>query len=142
MKMNEKVLNALKELGFIVENVGDTNYCFQYEGNNYLYMYNETDESFLNIAIPNVLQFNDENELYCHRLMEGINNQTKYVKAYKYDDSVWLFYELELSGNEKLRDVLSRIILRLAMCNMTVEKILSEKCDSTTNSADSDDLDE
>lgn len=49
--MKEKVLKALKELGFKLEEVEDFGYIFQYEGTHYLYAPNIMGEEFLNICI-------------------------------------------------------------------------------------------
>ena len=44
--MKETILEAFRELGFTLEQIEDSDhYKFEFEGRNYLWMYNEDDES-------------------------------------------------------------------------------------------------
>lgn len=111
--MKEKILDTLKALGFTLEDMGDSCYGFQFEGKNYLYMYNESDADFLNIALPTVLEWDGETKASFFQLMDKLNSTLKYVKANKVNDSMWLFYERELFGDEDLKQVVSRMIFHL-----------------------------
>ena len=66
--MKEKVLKALKELGFKLEEVEDFGYILQYECTHYLYAPNIMGEEFLNICIPGVCDLHEEKETFdlCH----------------------------------------------------------------------------
>lgn len=46
-----------------------------------------------------------------YQVMDKINGTLKYVKANKLNDSMWLFYERELFGDEDMMQILSRMIL-------------------------------
>ena len=94
--MKEKILEAFRELGFKLEEEEGMGYCFKYEGLNLLYMYNENDEEFLNIALPGIVEVEDDKMLQICALLEKINSTLKYIKAYMLGNSVWLFYEREL----------------------------------------------
>ena len=94
--MKEKILEAFRELGFKLEEEEGMGYCFNYEGMNLLYMYNENDEEFLNIALPGIVEVEDDKMLQICALLEKINSTLKYIKAYMLGNSVWLFYEREL----------------------------------------------
>ena len=48
--MKEKILEAFRDLGFKLEEEEGMGYCFNYEGLNLLYMYNENDEEFGNLT--------------------------------------------------------------------------------------------
>ena len=54
--MKEKILEAFRELGFKLEEEEGMGYRFHYEGLNLLYMYNENDEEFLNIALSCIVE--------------------------------------------------------------------------------------
>ncbi len=54
--MKEKILEAFRDLGFKLEEEEGMGYCFNYEGLNLLYMYNESDEEFLTIALPGIVE--------------------------------------------------------------------------------------
>ena len=105
--MKEKMLEVFKSLGFKMEEMDDYGYGFQYEGKHFLYLYNERDESFLNIALPAVLDRDNEDDLAFYKVMNKMNSSLKYLKAYVVDDSLWLFCEHELLGDENLRKIVA-----------------------------------
>jgi hypothetical protein len=111
--MKEQILNTFAAMGFQLEEMEGFGYGFRYEGINYLYMPNDDDEDFLNIAVPAIVEINDENVHAAHMLMDKLNSTLKYVKANKLGDSMWLFYERELYGGEDFEKLLSRMILHL-----------------------------
>lgn len=99
--MKEKILEAFENLGFNLEYNDTLGYSFFYEGINLLYMYNEDDETFLNISVPGIYDLEDGKEAY-DVLKEKTNSTLKYVKAYTLCNSLWIFYERDLLGNEDL----------------------------------------
>lgn len=114
--MKQKILDALKSLGFKVNDLGENGfYGFRYESNNLMYMYNEHDEDFLNIAAPFVQEIDPDNELLYYQLMDNINSKLKYVKAYRMENDVWLFVEHELMETDDLNTVLMSMIAHLDM---------------------------
>lgn len=144
--MKEKILEAFKALGFEMEELEGMGYGFQYEGKHFLYMYNEDDEDFLNISLPGVLDIDDENNTTFYQVMDKLNSTLKYVKAYKLNDSMWLFYERELFGGEDLKQVLSRMILHLEAALMFLRRAMADSDDSdgdtsTDASEEADDAD-
>ena len=143
--MKEQILNTFAAMGFQLEEMEGFGYGFRYEGINYLYMPNDDDEDFLNIAVPAIVEINDENAHASHMLMDKLNSTLKYVKANKLGDSMWLFYERELYGGEDFEKLLSRMILHLeaalnfyrnAMAN------IKEELDSTDDDKPSGDNEE
>lgn len=125
--MKEKILAAFENLGFNLEDNESLGYHFYYEGINFLYMYNEDDEDFLNISVPSIYDFEKDNKEKYEELKEKINSTLKYVKAYTLGDSLWIFYERDLLGNEDLEEVIRHMILHLAAALMfardSIEKI-------------------
>lgn len=111
--MKEKILNALRELGFELEKMENFGYGFRYEGINYLYMPNDDDEDFLNISVPAIIEKDEIEESAYTMLLDKTNSTLKYIKANTLGDGLWLFYERELFGNEDLEELLQRMILRL-----------------------------
>lgn len=133
--MKEKILEAFKALGFEMEELEGMGYGFQYEGKHFLYMYNEDDEDFLNISLPGVLDIDDENNTTFYHVMDKLNGILKYVKAYKLNGSMWLFYERELFGGEDLKQVLSRMILHLEAALMFLRRAMADSDDSDGDTA-------
>ena len=60
--MKEKILAAFENLGFNLEDIESLGFSFNYEGINYLYMYNEDDENFLNISVPSIYDLEKDNK--------------------------------------------------------------------------------
>ena len=162
--MKEKILEAFRDLGFKLEEEEGMGYCFNYEGLNLLYMYNENDEEFLNIALPGIVEVEDDKMLQICALLEKINSTLKYVKAYMLGNSVWLFYERELieqreqnrtcsdyaearekktegqlCGEEDLMTVISRMILHLEAGLVFARKAMAELEETMANDSSDDD---
>ena len=111
--MKEKILETLKTMGFMVEKEDDQAYCFEYEGHWFLFVYNENDEKFLNIALPAVMEKDGMDEREFFKFLDKVNSTVKYVKAYDYYGKAWLCYERELLGDEDLETLLESIIYHL-----------------------------
>ena len=138
--MKEKILEAFRELGFKLEEEEEgMGYCFNYEGLNLLYMYNESDEEFLNIALPGIVEVEEDRMLQICALLEKINSTLKYVKTYMLGNSVWLFYERELFGEEDLMTVISRMILHLEAGLVFARKAMAEIEETMANDSSADD---
>lgn len=140
--MKEKILAAFENLGFNLEDNESLGYHFYYEGINFLYMYNEDDEDFLNISVPSIYDFEKDNKEKYEELKEKINSTLKYVKAYTLGDSLWIFYERDLLGNEDLEEVIRHIILHLAAALMfardSIEKIDNGESDEGSDNDNND----
>ena len=65
--------------------------------------------------------------------MEKINSTLKYVKAYLFGSSVWMFYERELFDGEDLPLLISRVILRLEAGLQFARKTIAEIEDTMTS---------
>ena len=111
--MKEQILSTFAAMGFQLEKMENFGYSFHYEGISYLYIPNDDDEDFLDIAIPAVVEITEDNRQEAFMLMNELNSTLMYVKAYKHGDSIWLFYERELLGGEDIEKLLSRMILHL-----------------------------
>ena len=140
--MKEKILAAFENLGFNLEDNESLGFSFNYEGINYLYMYNEDDEDFLNISVPGIYNLEEDNKENYDALKEKINSTLKYVKAYTLGKGLWLFYERDLLGNEDLEEVIRRMILHLAAALMfardSIEKIDNGESDEGSDNDNND----
>ena len=140
--MKEKILAAFENLGFNLEDNESLGFSFNYEGINYLYMYNEDDEDFLNISVPGIYDLEEDNKENYDALKEKINSTLKYVKAYTLGKGLWLFYERDLLGNEDLEEVIRRMILHLAAALMcardSIEKIDNGESDEGSDNDNND----
>lgn len=152
--MKEKILKTFSDLGFKLEEEEGVGYSFNYEGLTLLYMYNESDEEFLNIALPGIVEVEEGRMLQTCALQEKINSTLKYVKAYTLGGSIWLFYERELIGlrdnkadgqqpdGEDLTTVISRMILHLEAGIGFARKAMAEIEETMGNGSSDDDNNE
>lgn len=140
--MKEKILEAMKELGFITEEAEGLGYSFSYEGLNYLYLPVDEDEEFLNISIPGFCDVDENNPEATNALVNKINSTLKYVKTYVFGDSLWLFYERELIGDEDLKQVLSHMIVRLDSSLFFARKAMAEESKDGGDAEEITDTDE
>ncbi len=138
--MKEKIMEAFAELGFQLEQMGDFGYGFSYEGTNFIYLSND-DDDFLNISVPGIYDLEDGPPSTFIELMNKINSTLKYIKAYDLEQSIWLFYERELLGDEDLPKVISRMILHLEVGLMFSRKTIAEiKSNADNKSQDNDNV--
>ena len=137
--MKEKILEAFRDLGFKLEEEEGMGYSFNYEGLNLLYLHNENDEEFLNIALPGIVEVEEDKMLQICALLEKINSTLKYVKTYILGNSVWLFYEREIFGEEDLMTVISRMILHLEAGLAFAHKAMAEIEETMANDSSNDD---
>lgn len=136
--MKEKILEAFRDLGFKLNETEGLGYNFNYEGLNLLYMYNENDEEFLNIALPGIIDVGENRMLQICALLEKVNSTLKYVKTYTLGNSVWLFYERELFGEENLTTVISHMILHLEAGLAFARKAMAEIEENMTGGSSDD----
>ncbi len=124
--MEEKVLEILREQGFQLECLDEKAYKFAFEGRSYLYMPEKKDEEFLSISLPNVYELDDGNYSKLMLLADRLNTNLKYVKVYRIDDALWLFYEREVLDGEALDAIVPRMIMRLDAAYRRVPMDLAE----------------
>lgn len=131
--MKEKILNTFKSLGFELEEIDDFGHAFMYEGINYIWMSNNEDDNFLSIGLPAILDKPDEEEIPFYKLVDMFNGTLKYIKLNIVGDSLWMFYERELFGDEEdLEKPVTRMIVQLEMAFRYFKK-LSRKAQENDN---------
>lgn len=110
-------MEAFKALGFslvpVVESEDCNQFEFEYEGATYLYLYSPNDTEFFNVALPGVLDRDEESDDVYYSILESVNSEIKYVKAYSVNRRLWLFYECEALEDSDWYDLIHRIVFRL-----------------------------
>lgn len=124
--MQEKIMEALKNQGFRLEKEGEMGYCFEYEALGLLYLPNENDDTFLNLAVPNIWEADGEQVTEAYAVVNQINVSLKYVKAYMLGCRMWLVYERELLDNEDLEEIVAHMVVRLALATGAAHKAVRE----------------
>ena len=139
--MKEKVKETLKKMGFELEPQDDRAFVFQYEGVNYLYVYNMDDKSFLMFMVHYDTEDMSQQELF--KLANTFNNRVKYVKASVLYDEICLTYEREVIGHENLEEILSHMIMRLYAALFRLDDLKDDDDnDDDDDDDDDDDLDD
>lgn len=108
----ELILAKIVELGFSIEEARDFGYVFKFEELTILYMPDD-DENFLRFAVPNIYDVTDENKRFVLEVVNDTNMSIKYSKTCVYGDSVWVFYEYRLFGEDNLEDIIEHSMLLL-----------------------------
>lgn len=108
----ELILAKIEELGFSIEEAGDFGYVFKFEELTILYMPDD-DENFLRFAVPNIYDVTDKNKRFVLEVVNDTNMSIKYSKTCVYGDSVWVFYEYRLFGDDNLEDIIEHSMLLL-----------------------------
>ncbi len=108
----ELILAKIEELGFSIEEAGDFGYVFKFEELTILYMPDD-DENFLRFAVPNIYDVTDENKRFVLEVVNDTNMSIKYSKTCVYGDSVWVFYEYRLFGEDNLEEIIEHSMLLL-----------------------------
>lgn len=108
----ELILAKIEELGFSIEEAGDFGYVFKFEELTILYMPDD-DVNFLRFAVPNIYDVTDENKRFVLEVVNDTNMSIKYSKTCVYGDSVWVFYEYRLFGDDNLEDIIEHSMLLL-----------------------------
>ena len=135
--MKEKIVEALRDLGFILEEVSGIGYHFKFEAVNMFYL-NSEDEKFVSIIVPGIFETEHSDMEVVYKTMEKVNSTLKYVKAYLWNDSITLAYERGMFGEENLEEMLGSMIVQLESA-LRFSRNVIETLQNETNDADADD---
>lgn len=135
--MKEKIVEALRDLGFILEEVSGIGYHFKFEAVNMFYL-NSEDEKFVSIIVPGIFETENSDMEVVYKTMEKVNSTLKYVKAYLWNDSITLTYEREMFGEENLEEMLGSMIVQLESA-LRFSRNVIETLQNEMNDADADD---
>lgn len=118
------ILKALDNLGFTVDEFGGHFYHFEYEELNYLYNYDERDEDFLFLSIPNIFQVTEENAAMVMPVINQANNIVKYAKITYSQEMVWATLEYPLFDWVNIEELLEFAIKVLQSTAATFDRVL------------------
>lgn len=108
----ELVLEKLESLGFSVVDAHEFGYVFKYEELTLLYMPDD-DENFLRFALPNIFDVTAENRSFVLEVVNDTNMTIKYSKTCVFGESVWVFYEYRLFGDDNIEAIIEHGLLLL-----------------------------
>ena len=108
----ELVLEKLESLGFSVVDAQEFGYVFEYEELTLLYMPDD-DENFLRFALPYIFDVTAENKPFVLEVVNDTNMTIKYSKTCVFGESVWVFYEYRLFGDDNIEAIIEHGLLLL-----------------------------
>lgn len=139
--MKEKVVEALRELGFILDEVEGIGYHFKFETVNMFYL-NSDDEQFVSIIVPGILDVEEHDMELIYKTMDKVNSTLKYVKAYLWSESITLTYEREMFGEEKLEEMLGGMIVQLESALRFTRNVVEHLQNEMDNTDAGDEVDD
>ncbi|MBR6347037.1 MAG: YbjN domain-containing protein [Bacteroidales bacterium] len=110
MNIKEQIVEFLSKQGLRPEIEDDAIY-FRYQMLNYYIQWDEEDANFLQIALPGVMDTDDNNRIDALEACNAVNDRRKVVKAVITPrGKVWILAEQLLDQDPALDDVIPRTI--------------------------------
>lgn len=110
MKTTERVLEFLKTQGFCPEVDEHGGIIFKYQMATFLFINNDEDEEFFQLAMPHIYQVTDDNRDIVLEAANKTNTSMKVAKISVLDDSVWAFFEILLDQSPDVKDIIPRAL--------------------------------
>ena len=108
MNLKEMMLQYLKEEGFCPKE-DEFTIDFKCEGRNYAFFYDEDDDQYFRLMMPNIYEVTDENREAVLRALNETNSSIKVVKAYTLiPQAVWVGFEVLVDSTPVLADLVPR----------------------------------
>lgn len=105
--MKQRIFDWLRAQG-LCPNMDDGPISFKYQMKNFVFFFDEDDKNFLQLCLPGIFNWNDENQFAVLKAMDAVNTGRKVIKAGIIGDSVWLFFEQLLDETPVFDDIIPR----------------------------------
>lgn len=83
---------------------------FRYQMLNFLIRWDEEDDHFIQLAIPNIFDVDDNNRMDVLTVCNSVSAERKVIKCVAVDDGVWVNAEMLLDQTPAYEDILPRAI--------------------------------
>ena len=110
MKTSERVLAFLKQEGFFPQVEDNGNIVFKYQMKTFIYVNNDDDEDFFQLALPAIYEVTEDNREMVLEAANQVNLGIKVVKCCALQDSVVVFFENLLDNSPEVADILPRAL--------------------------------
>jgi hypothetical protein len=111
MKTSERVLQFLKQQGFCPEIDPDNgNIVFKYQMRTFIYINNDEDEDFFQLALPGIMNVTEDNRDLVLEACNKTNFSIKVIKCCIPRDDVWVFFEILLDSSPEVQDIIPRAL--------------------------------
>ena len=113
MNLKELMMQYLREEGFCPKE-NEYGIDFKCEGRLYAFFYDENDDQYFRLMLPNIFDVTDENRDAVLCALNEANNKIKVVKAYMpVPHSVWIGFEILVDSTPMLADLVPRALSML-----------------------------
>lgn len=111
MKTSERVLQFLKQQGFCPEIDPDNgNIVFKYQMRTFIYINNDEDEDFFQLALPGIMDVTEDNRDLVLEACNKTNFSIKVIKSCIPRNDVWVFFEILLDSSPEVQDIIPRAL--------------------------------
>ena len=111
MKTTERVMEFLKQQGFCPEiDPENGNIIFKYQMRTFIFINNDEDESFFQLALPGIVDVTEDNR---ELVLEACN-----IKCCIPHNDVWIFFENLLDSSPEVSDIIPRALAILQGAQM------------------------
>ena len=108
MKTTEMVMNFLKEQGFCPQVDEKGSIIFKYQMSTFIFMNNDDDEEFFQLAFPSIFDVTEENRELVLETANKINCRLKVAKVNVPNDDVWVLFEVILDQSPEVGSIIER----------------------------------
>lgn len=110
MTTSEMVLEFLRQQGFCPNLDDNQNIVFKSEMKTFLFLNNDSDEEFFQLALPGIYDVSEENRELVLEACNKVNFNVKVAKACLWDDTVWVFFEIILDQTPDVSTIIPRAL--------------------------------
>lgn len=119
MSLKELMKQYLQEEGFCPKE-DEYSIDFKCEGRNYAFFYDDDDDQYFRLMMPNIYEVTDENRDAVLRALNATNTSIKVVKAYTpIPQAVWVGFEVLVDSTPVLADFMPRALNMLRTAQQT-----------------------
>lgn len=125
MKMIDNVMEVLQKQGFLPQRE-DFGIMFKYQITNFLYLFDENDETYFSMYVPYIFEVDDENIDDVLKAINIINNEMKVIKLVVNANNVWCCFEEKLTENTDIEEIVSFAVVSLSQSQIKFFERLKE----------------
>lgn len=125
MRMIDNVMEVLQKQGFLPQRE-DFGIMFKYQITNFLYLFDENDETYFSMYVPYIFEVDDENIDDVLKAINIINNEMKVLKLVVNANNVWCCFEEKLTENTDIEEIVSFAVVSLSQSQIKFFERLKE----------------
>ena len=125
--MLSRFIQYLSSKSLSFQNNAEDQVSFQYDGLNYLFVYDSSDSNFFRLLLPNISGIEDNRGKY-DEIVNNFNYSYKVVKAIVTpNNQIWLSVEQFVYSEENIELLFERCVMLLKATISLIHKTINEK---------------